>query len=249
MTMTPKTQTEQTGIALITGAAQRIGKAMTEHLAAKGWDAAIHFNRSSDEATALATELSRQYPRQRFMTFRADLLLDHETEDLLPAVIEAMGKPQLLINNASVFDSGKLSETATSFFDRQITVNLKAPFILLREFINRCGKGLVINIADTRISGNSESYAAYTLAKKSLWELTKMAAAAYGPSIRVNAVAPGLTLPPEGKDEEYLHKLAARIPMKRPGGIHPVLDSLDYLLKNEYLTGELLHCDGGQHLL
>lgn len=247
--MTPKTRTEQTGIALVTGAAQRIGKAITEHLAAKGWDVAIHFNRSSDEATALAAELSRQYPRQRFMTFSADLLLDHETEDLLPAVIEAMGKPQLLINNASVFDPGRLSETATSFFDRQITVNLKAPFILLREFINKCGKGLVINIADTRISGNSEAYAAYTLAKKSLWELTKMAAAAYGPSIRVNAVAPGLTLPPEGKDEEYLHKLAARIPMKRPGGIHPVLDSLDYLLKNEYLTGELLHCDGGQHLL
>ena len=76
--MTPKTQTEQTGIALVTGAAQRIGKAMTEHLAAKGWDAAIHYNRSSDEATALAAELSRQYPRQRFMTFRADLLLDHQ---------------------------------------------------------------------------------------------------------------------------------------------------------------------------
>ncbi len=247
--MTTRIQTEQTMIALVTGAAQRIGKAITEHLAAKGWDVAIHYNRSNREASTLAEKLSHGYPGQRFMIYKADLLCDHETENLVQAVMETMGFPQLLINNASVFDRSTLAQTSTSFFDRQMTVNLKAPFILMREFINRCGKGMIINMVDTRISGNREDYAAYTLAKKSLWELTKMAAAAYGPAVRVNAIAPGLVLAPEGKDEQYLRQLAADIPMKRPGGLKPILDSLDYLLRNEYLTGELLHCDGGQRLL
>ncbi len=240
---------EKPGIALITGAAQRIGKAMAEHLAARGWDIAIHYNQSVVKAAELARQLSEEHPGQRFMTFQADLLDDRETELLLPDVIEKMGKPALLINNASLFDPNTLAATSTAFFDQQITVNLKAPFILMREFINRCGEGLVINMADTRITSNQQGFAAYSLAKKSLWELTKMAAAAFGPDIRVNAIAPGLTLAPAGKGEAYLQKLAENIPLKRPGGIQPILDALDYILKNDYLTGQLLFCDGGQHLV
>lgn len=242
-------KSEEPGIALITGAAQRIGKAMAEHLAARGWDIAIHYNRSAGKAAELAGQLAGKYPGQRFITFRADLLNDRETEFLLPDVIEKMGKPALLINNASLFDPNTLAATSTAFFDRQMTVNLKAPFILMREFINRCGEGVVINMVDTRITGNRQEFSAYTLAKKSLWELTKMAAAACGPAIRVNAIAPGLTLAPAGKGEEYLRQLAEKIPMKRPGGIQPILDALDYILKNDYLTGQLLFGDGGEHLL
>ncbi len=247
--MEPKEKDKALQIVLITGAAHRLGKAMSEHLARQGWSVAIHYNTSGGPAEELVNRLSGEYPQQHFMAFRANLSNDSETEGLLPEVIEKMGQPLLLINNASVFNPATIANTTSPFFDRQMTVNLKAPFILLREFINRCGKGMVVNIADTRISDNKEGYAAYTLAKKSLWELTKMAAVGYGPSIRVNAIAPGLILPPEGKDEAYLQQLAGNIPMKRPGGLQPILDSLDYILKNEYLTGELLHCDGGQHLL
>lgn len=236
------------GIALITGGAQRLGKAMTEHLARQGWNVAIHFNTSGSAAEELVTRLSGEFEEQRFMAFRANLTSDRETEGLLPEVVRKMGDPTLLINNASVFDPKKIADTTTSFFDFQMTVNLKAPFILTREFIRHCGEGMIVNMTDTRITTNRELYAAYTLAKKSLWELTKMTAAAYGPKIRANAIAPGLTLPPAGKGEEYLRTLAAAIPMKRPGGIQPILDALDYLLKNDYLTGELLFCDGGQHL-
>ncbi|HNZ69967.1 MAG: SDR family oxidoreductase [Prolixibacteraceae bacterium] len=237
------------GIALITGAARRIGKAMAGHLAAGGWDIAIHFNRSTDEAETFARQLAGHYSGQSFMIFQADLHSAEETERLVPRVIEKMGKPRLLINNASVFDPGTLLGTSTGFFDRQMGVNLRAPFILMREFINLCEEGVIINMADTRITGNRQEHAAYTLSKKALWELTKMAAAAYGPSVRVNAIAPGLTLPPEGKGETYLQKLSERIPMKKPGGIRPILNSLDYILKNDYLTGQLFFCDGGEHLI
>lgn len=238
----------QPGIALITGGAQRLGKAMTEHLARQGWNVAIHYNTSGGAAEELVARLSGEFGEQRFMAFRANLTNTRETEELLPEVVRKMGVPTLLINNASVFDPKKIADTNTSFFDFQMTVNLKTPFILTREFIRHCGEGMIVNMTDTRITTNREVYAAYTLAKKSLWELTKMTAAAYGPTIRANAIAPGLTLAPAGKGEDYLRTLAAAIPMKRPGGIQPILDALDYLLKNDYLTGELLFCDGGQHL-
>lgn len=235
-------------VALITGGAQRLGKAMTEHLARQGWSVAVHYNTSGGPAGELVHHLSAQFPEQQFAAFSANLTRDRETEALLPQVIREMGPLQLLINNASVFTPKKIADTGSAFFDFQMTVNLKAPFILTREFIRQCGQGMIINMTDTRITTNRENYAAYTLAKKSLWELTQMTAAAYGPLIRANAIAPGLILAPPGKGEDYLRTLAAVIPMKRPGGIQPILDALDYLLKNDYLTGELLFCDGGQHL-
>jgi pteridine reductase len=236
-------------LALITGASQRIGKAMCEHLAAGGWDIAIHCNRSEQHALELAQQFSDRFAEQKFVVFRADLLNPSETENLIPQVIEKMAKPDLLINNASVFNPALIKTTTSDFMDRLFQVNFKAPFLLMRDFANYCVKGVIINMADTRITGNKPDFFAYTLAKKALWELTKIAAVEFGPEIRVNAIAPGLTLPPEGKGEEYLCQLARNIPMKRPGGIAPILKTLDFILGNDYLTGQLLFCDGGQNLV
>jgi NAD(P)-dependent dehydrogenase (short-subunit alcohol dehydrogenase family) len=155
---------------------------------------------------------------------------------------------ELLINNASLFEPSKLSETTTEFLDRQMSVNFKAPFILMRDFVNTIKSGLIINFVDTRIVTNQSNFAAYSISKKALWEMTKMAALEFGPQIRVNAIAPGLILPPEEKGGEYLLKLSERIAMKRPGGLEPILKSLDYILNNDYLTGQLLFCDGGENL-
>lgn len=235
-------------IALITGASQRIGKAMAEHLAHQGWSVAIHYNHSAELAAELAARLSEQYPQGRFRLFRADLLQEAETEKLLPAVIQEMGVPQLLINNASIFEPAQLKETSSGFFDRQMAVNFKAPFLLIRDFAVLCRKGVIVNLTDTRITANKSDFAAYTLAKKSLWELTKMAAFELGPDIRVNALAPGLTLAPAHEGEAYLQKLAAGIVLKRPGGVEPILKSLNFILENDYLTGQLLFCDGGENL-
>lgn len=234
--------------ALITGAAKRVGKAMAHHLAGQGWNIAIHYNSSEADAKLFQNELVMSFPNQQFELFKADMNQTEEVERLIPLVVQAMGTIDLLINNASVFEPAKLIETTSGFFDRQINVNLKAPFILIRDFAQAFRSGVIVNFVDTRIVTNQSGFAAYSISKKALWELTKMAALEFGPGIRVNAIAPGLTLPPEEKGEEYLWKLAEKIVMKRPGGLEPILKSLDYILNNDYLTGQLLFCDGGENL-
>ncbi|MDP3914164.1 MAG: SDR family oxidoreductase [Bacteroidota bacterium] len=237
-----------TKTALITGAAKRVGKGLALHLAAQGWNIAIHYNTSADDAIILQDELKSSFPNQKFELFSADLNVTSEVENLIPQVIRKMGSVDLLINNASVFDRGDFADTTTEFLDRQMNVNFRAPFILIRNFAQLAKEGTIINFVDTRIVNNKSNFAAYSLSKKALWELTKMTALELGPKIRVNAIAPGLTLPPEEKGDDYLWKLAENIAMKRPGGLEPILKSLDYILNNDYLTGQLLFCDGGENL-
>lgn len=234
--------------ALITGAAKRIGKAISLHLARKGWNVAVHYNSSADEARQFCDELIAAFPGQHFAVFRANLENSDDVEQLIPEVTRKMGTIDLLVNNASVFEPAYLAQTPTDFFDRQMNVNLKAPFILIRNYTQTVQSGTIVNFVDTRIVNNKSNFAAYSLSKKALWELTKMAALEYGPQFRINAIAPGLTLPPEEKGEDYLWKLAGNIAMKRPGGLDPILKSLDYILENDYLTGQLLFCDGGENL-
>jgi len=235
-------------IALITGASKRIGKALAEHLAEKGWNIALHFNSSKASATELAKQLSEKYPKQKFEVFRCNLAEINEVVNLVPSVVSVFGKIDLLINNASVFDSGYLKETTLELYENQVNVNLKAPFFLIRDFSNHCKKGNIINFVDTRITSNKSNFAAYSLSKKGLWDITKMAALELAPQIRVNAIAPGVTLPPDDKDDRYLMNLAKKIPMKKPGGVAPIISSIDYILENDHLTGQLLFADGGENL-
>ncbi|MCK5852815.1 SDR family oxidoreductase, partial [bacterium] len=168
--------------------------------------------------------------------------------ELIPKVITEHGLFQLLINNASVFNSGYLKDTSVNLFENQMDVNLKAPFILMRDFANICKQGNIINFIDTRITSNKSDFTAYSLSKKALWDLTKMAALEFASAIRVNAIAPGVTLPPANEDENYLDNLAQNIPMKKPGGVEPILKSIGYILGNNHLTGQLLFADGGENL-
>ena len=234
--------------ALITGASKRIGKEITEHLAEIGWNVIIHFNRSAEDAIMLAQQLGEKYPGQLFSSVMANLGNSHEVQSLIPGIVSESGPFDLLINNASVFDKAYLKDTSEKLFDAQLDVNLKAPFLLIRDFVVYCKKGNIINFVDTRITSNKSNFAAYSLSKKTLWELTKMAALELAPEIRVNAIAPGVTLAPADEGEEYLQKLAAEIPMKRPGGVEPILKSLDYIFENSHLTGQLLFADGGENL-
>ena len=128
-------------------------------------------------------------------------------------------------------------------------VNFISPFILMRDYANIADNGRIINIVDTRITNNKSEHLSYSLSKKSLWELTKMAALELAPHFRVNAIAPGAILAPAGKDQRYLEKVADLTPMKTPSGVVSVLKSIDYILDNEDLTGQLIFCDGGAHLL
>jgi pteridine reductase len=234
--------------ALITGGAKRVGRAITEHLADKGWNVIIHYNRSAEDAITLVQDLSTKYPKQLFSSVTANLANSHEVVSLIPNIVGKRGPFDLLVNNASVFDKAYFKATSEELFDKQIDVNFKSPFILMRDFAKACKKGNIINFVDTRITTSKSDYSAYTLSKKALWEATKMAALEFAPKIRVNAIAPGVTLAPEGEGEEYLQKLAQNIPMKKPGGIPPILNSVDYILGNDHLTGQLLFADGGENL-
>jgi NAD(P)-dependent dehydrogenase (short-subunit alcohol dehydrogenase family) len=234
--------------ALITGAAKRIGKSMAEFLASKGWNVILHYNTSDKEAKQFQVELTSLYPKQKFGLVKANLAGTNEVEKVIPAIVGEFGPINLLINNASLFEPASISESTVDFLDRQMAIHFRSPFILMRDFRNYCKKGSVVNMVDTRITSNKNDFAAYTLSKKLLWELTKMAALEFGPDIRVNAIAPGITLPPEGKDQKYLQSLASKIPMKKPGGIEPILQCLSFILDNETLTGQLLFADGGENL-
>lgn len=234
--------------ALITGASKRIGKAISEHLAAKGWNIVVHYNHSEVEARNLTNELAVKFPSQKFFTLQANLSKIDDVNGIIKRAIGESGKIDLLINNASVFDKSYLKETSIELFDTQIDVNFKAPYFLIRDFANYCKEGNIINFVDTRVTSNKSNFAAYSLSKKALWDLTKIAALELAPKIRVNAIAPGVTLPPEDESEDYLEKLAQNTPMKKPSGVEPILRSVDYILENHHLTGQLLFADGGENL-
>lgn len=234
--------------AIITGAARRIGKNLSEHLASRGWNIIIHYNSSEVPARELVFALKQKYPDQKFGSLKINLAKTDEVEGFFGHLPEQFAKPDLLINNASVFNQGTIHDTDVWLLESQMDVNLKAPFLLMRDFQKYCGKGNIINFVDTRITNNQSDYAAYSLAKKALWELTKMAALEFAPAIRVNAIAPGVTMAPAGKDDAYLQNLAAKIPMQKPGGVKPILHSVDYILENRHLTGQLLFADGGENL-
>lgn len=234
--------------ALITGASKRIGRSIVEHLAKNGWNVIIHYNRSAEDAIKLVQDLSSRYPKQLFSSVTANLANSQEVQGLIPNIVEKRGPFDLFVNNASVFTKGDFKETSEDLLNQQMEVNFKAPFFLMRDFANYCKKGNIINFVDTRITQNKSDYSAYTLSKKALWEASKMAALEFAPEIRVNAIAPGVTLAPEDKGEEYLQKLAQNIPMKKPGGTGPILRSIDYILGNDHLTGQLLFADGGENL-
>jgi pteridine reductase len=235
-------------VALITGSAVRIGREMAFHLGEAGWNLALHYNSSLREVSILEAELKAKYPKQRFHSFRASLISEDATKELIPGVVNHFDRLDLLINNAAVFEPASLRNTSTEMLDRYWQINCRAPFILVHDFANLAEKGIIINIVDTRITKNDSGYFAYALSKKALWELTQMVAVELAPGFRVNAIAPGALLPPAGKDSEYLEKIASKTPLRTTVKISSILKSIDYILENESMTGQLLFCDGGAHL-
>ena len=156
---------------------------------------------------------------------------------------------ELLVNNASIFERATIKDTDEEFLQRHFDINFKAPFFLMRDFASLSVKGgHIINIVDTRLAKAGTSYAAYLLSKKALSELTRMAAVEFAPGIRVNAIAPGLILPPEGEGEAYIEELAKRLPLRKRGDTKDVIRAVNYFMESEFVTGEILFIDGGEHL-
>lgn len=235
------------GTALITGGAKRLGRAIAVRLAELGFDIALHYNTSRGDAERVASEI--EAAGAGCDLFACDLGDGQAALQLIGRVTNAFSDLSILVNNASIFERGPLLDTEPELFDRHFDINYRAPFFLTRDFARHRDQGLVINLVDTKISHNAGAYFAYTLTKKSLFEFTKMAAAQLGPKIRVNAVAPGLVLPPAGEDESYLAERAKSIPLQRHGDPAAVCNAIAYLVDNPFITGQCIYVDGGEHLL
>jgi len=232
--------------ALITGAAKRIGREIALALAGKGFDIALHYHDSQKEAMRLAGEI-RALGRA-CETFQANLADMSQVARLVPAVFDALPNCNLLVNNAAVFERGRFLEAGPDNFDRHFNINLKAPFFLARDFALRCNKGHIINLLDAKIAKNAGPYFVYSMTKKSLADFTKMAAAELAPNVRVNGICPGPMLPPPGMPQEYLEKLAPLVPLGHVGNPKLIAQSVIFLVENEFITGQWLFVDGGQHL-
>ncbi|MDM7925418.1 MAG: SDR family oxidoreductase [bacterium] len=233
--------------ALITGGAARIGKALVLALVERGYDIALHCRNSERQAVRLAGAVKRA--GRECGVFCCDLSDPAAVSELIPAVAGRFPHCRLLVNNASVFERGTLRDLSPSDWRRIMAVNLDAPVFLTRSFAAAFRSGHVVNLCDAKAAANFTSHFAYTMSKKALLDFTAMSAAALGPAVRVNAVAPGLILPSMEFKTRDLVRLSAGLPLGRKGAVSDVVSAVLFLEDNPYVTGQVIFADGGMHLL
>jgi len=235
-------------VALITGASRRLGRALAIALAEEGVHVVAHDRRDLEAETAKVCDEVVGCGAKSWKV-SADLQHPEEYESLISRSLQVAGSLDILINNASLFLPSTLAEVSFGDVTKHMHVNAWAPFLLSREFLRLAGRGKIINILDTKISGYDNGHVAYILSKQMLASLTRYCALEFAPAITVNAVAPGLILPPEEKDDQYLEQLAQSIPLRRHGAPADISDAVIYLLKSDFVTGQTIYVDGGRHLL
>lgn len=233
--------------ALVTGAARRIGRAICVGLAMQGVNVIIHYSRSESEAQKLKDEITRLGVKS-WLT-KADFKDSGSTDNLMAQAYEMSGRVDVLINNASVFSPSNVESVRLEDIDANMLVNAWTPFLLSRSFAQKADHGKIINLLDTRITGYDFDHFAYYASKKMLEALTKSMALKLAPNITVNAVAPGLILPPEGKDYSYLERKKEAVPLKKYGSVSDVVDAVLFLLKSDFISGQIIYVDGGMHLM
>ncbi len=233
--------------ALITGGGKRLGKAISLFLAESGYDIAIHYNHSDKEAKETA-DLIREKGKQCEI-FQSDLSDIKQVRTLIPRVFETFPECSILVNSASIFENIGFDDVTEEIFERDFNTNFKAPFFLSQDFSKGDHSELIINMLDMRINKIETEHFSYNLSKKALRDFTLMAAKALGPKIRVNGICPGPILPPPDKDIHYLEKIAENTPLKKPGNPDYIITAVKYILDNDFVTGQYLFVDGGQHLI
>ena len=232
--------------ALVTGAAKRIGRAIAEMLAAQGVNVVIHYNRSASEAESLAERL--QGLGVKAWTIQAGLTDPDAAAGLIARAVELAGPLDALVNNAAIFPDSRLADVTPDDILANVKVNALSPFAMGRAFAGQGRAGAIVNMLDCRIAGYDDQHVAYHLSKRMLASLTRMMAVEFAPAVRVNAVAPGLILPPPGKDEAYLESLVSTNPLNRHGGPEDVAAAVRFLLEGTFVTGQTIYVDGGRHM-
>ena len=231
-------------LALVTGAAHRLGKAFALTLANAGYDIVLHYNLSSDEA--LQTKAEIESVSRTVTLAQADLTQPEEVNSL----ISNLQSLNVLVNSAAFMPSGNVDSLSIENWDTSLDLNLRAPFLLAQECAKKMDNGgLIVNITDVGAQKAWSRYPSYTVSKVALESLTKILARALAPKIRVNAIAPGFVLQSDIVPAEEWERLIGRIPLKRPAIPEEITSALEFLLKNEYVTGQTIVVDGGYSLI
>jgi len=232
---------------LVTGGARRIGRAISLALHRAGYAVAVQTNRSMAEAESLRDEIVRAGGRAAVV--RADLAEHASVAGLVPEAVDAIGPLTLLVNNAAMFEPDAIGTLDAARFDRQFAVNLRAPLFLGEAFAAQAPEGAaIINILDQRVFKLTPQFVSYTLAKSALHSATRMLAQALAPNVRVNAVAPGPTMPSARQDAGDFARQAAAVPLGHGPTAEEIAAAVVYLASARSVTGTTLIVDGGQHL-
>lgn len=234
--------------ALITGGSDRIGKAVAIHLAKQGYHLVLHYNSAKEKAENLQMHIESTY-KVKVELLQINFLKENDFDRIFEDFKRKSITIEVLVNCASDFIPSSFNEQGSELFDKEMTINLKIPYLLTKAFARVFGKGNIINFVDTKVAKNKTVHLDYILSKKLLKDFTKISAVELAPNIRVNAIAPGLILPPEGKDESYLLNLAKDIPLKTVGNLDEILKAFQFILDSYFFTGQILYIDGGEHLV
>ncbi len=235
-------------LALVTGAAHRLGKAFVLALARKNYAILLHYRSSEVQAARTATEI-RTLGVPVFIS-QADLTDPEQISSLFAMVDKIPHQLKVLVNSAAVIPVGDPQSLSLRDWDVAFDLNLRAPFLCAQQASKRMTQGgLIINITDVAAHKTWSRYPSYTVSKAGLEALTKVLARALAPSIRVNAIAPGLVLQSDLVSTEEWNRLVERMPLKRTATLEEIAAALEFLLDNEYVTGQTIVIDGGYSLL
>lgn len=237
-------------MALVTGAARRLGREIALHLARTGWDVAVHYRHS--EADAQDTVQAIAALGRRAIALQADLSDEAATRALLPAGVDALGQVDAVVNSASTFDYDDAATFSYAMLERHLRANT-APAIVLAQALaahlaERQAEGAVVNLLDQKLWNPNPDFLSYTLSKAALESATSLLALALAPRVRVVGVAPGLTLTSEWLQGDRFAQAHALSPLGRSSTPEDVAATVAFALANRSITGTTLLVDGGQHL-
>ncbi len=235
-------------VAIVTGGARRIGRAIVEDLAEHGWAVAIHCNSSRIEADSLAASITAAGGAAAVV--QADLADLGSAAGIVYDSATTLGRASLLVNNASILVEDHVGTLEPGLFNRQMTVNFAAPVFLTQAFAALAGSGgNVVNIVDQRAWRTAPTYFSYQMSKSALWAATRTLAQALAPRIRVNAIAPGPVLKNTRQQDADFDAQAKALPLRRGPDLAEFGRTIRYLVENGSITGQMIGLDGGQHLV
>lgn len=233
--------------ALITGAADRIGKGIALDLAKGGHNVLLHYNSSAGKAELVKEEAEHYGVKAETVQFN---FMENNDYDRLFTDFKNRGVViDILVNSASDFRPSGFADPGSEMLNKELKINFENAYLLTKSFAKVFDKGLIINFLDTKVKKNYTNHLDYLLSKKLLKEFTKLSAVELAPNFRVNAISPGLILPPKDKDEKYLLNLAENIPLKTIGSLEEILKAFRFLVESYFVTGQILYIDGGDHLI